>query len=356
MQIATVSFLTVNRMSEITRRKVEHIQAVLEGNATANSVTTGLEHIRFEHNALPDLNLCDIDLATDFLGRSIGAPLLISSMTGGPDVAGMLNLRIAEASQTLNIPFGVGSQRIALEGGSHSGFGPDLRRAAPDVPILANFGAAQLQSWEGPTMARRAVDMIEADALIIHLNPLQEAVQFGGDTNWGGLLEKIAVVAGSIRVPVVVKEVGAGISGAVAKRLCDVGVAAIDVAGVGGTSWAAVEGQRASSGARKQTAEVFRDWGISTAEAICQVRGSCPKTTLIASGGLRDGLDCAKAIRLGADLAAMAAGVLPAAMSNTESLVAHLQNIIDQLRIACFCTGSGDLAQLRCAPLIASPT
>lgn len=339
-------------MVDIARRKDEHIDIVLGQNVASRSVSTGLEAVRFAHVALPELDLNEIDISTEFAGRRMSAPILVSSMTGGPQRAGSMNVHIAEACNALGLAFGVGSQRIALEGGAAAGFGPELRRAAPNVPILANFGAAQLQEWDGPQMAQRAVEMIEADALIIHLNPLQEAVQSGGDTNWRGLYERLGDVCRAVPFPVVVKEVGAGISGNVARRLVEAGVAAIDVAGAGGTSWAAVEAQRAPTRELANVAEAFRDWGIPTATAIADVRSACPQTTLIASGGLKDGVDCAKAIRLGADLTGFAAGVLRAAMESTEATVLNLTTAITQMRIVCFCTGSRTLTDLRRAPLV----
>ena len=339
-------------MSEIDRRKREHLDVILSGAATPAGATTGLEHVRFEHNALPELKMADIDLSTSFLGRSFRAPLLVSSMTGGPERSAQLNLNIAEACNALGLGFGVGSQRIALEGGGDAGFGPELRRAAPNALILANFGAGQLKSWNGPDMARRAVEMIGADALIIHLNPLQEAVQAMGDTDWSGVCKALAKISQQCDFPIIVKEVGAGISAPVAKRLLETGVAAIDIAGLGGTSWSAVEAARAPTTHQRVVAEAFRDWGIPTAQALMAVRAACPAIPLIASGGIRTGIDCAKTIRLGADLTGVAAGVLPSAVESADAISDYLSTLIDQLRITCFCTGSANLAALRQAPLI----
>ena len=343
-------------MTDAVTRKSQHLDIVLKHDVAARGITTGFEQIRFEHVALPEMALADIDLSTSFLNRRLGAPLMISSMTGGPERAEGINRAIAEASQHLRIAFGVGSQRVALEGGTaglaRGGFGRHLRDAAPDVPILANFGAAQLRGWDGGDMARRAVDMIGADALIVHLNPLQEVVQPEGDRDWRGVLDALTALAKASPVPVIVKEVGAGISGALARRLWDAGIRIIDVAGAGGTSWAAVEAERATDARAKEIAAPFRDWGIPTARAVADVRAACPSATVIASGGLRDGLDVAKAIRLGADLGGFAAGVLDAALLGGEALSGRLGVVVEQLRIACFCTGSRDLATLRRAPLV----
>lgn len=313
---------------------------------------TGFEEITFEHSALPELDLDSVDLSTDFIGKQINAPLLVSSMTGGPSRAAQINRNLAIACQTLGLALAVGSQRIAIEGQEISGLGADLRRYAPDIPLLANFGAAQLNLGFGIDEARRAVGMIGADALIIHLNPLQEAVQPEGDRNWSGLLGRIEALARGLHVPIVVKEVGAGISGATARRLVDAGVKVIDVAGAGGTSWAAVEAERAKSPEQAAIARAFVDWGIPTAAAIAQVRAACPSTTIIGSGGIRNGLDAAKAIRLGADIVGQAAGILEAATHSDEAVITQLSITMSQLRIACFCTGSKDLLALKQASLV----
>lgn len=344
------------KMTDGVTRKSQHLDIVLRGDVSARGVTTGLEAIRFEHIALPEMALGDVDLSTTFLNRRLGAPLLISSMTGGPARADGINRAIAETAQHLRIAFGVGSQRVALEGSeaalSRGGFGRHLRDAAPDVPILANFGAAQLAGWDGADVARRAVDMIGADALIVHLNPLQEVVQPEGDRDWRGILARIEALQRASAVPVIVKEVGAGISGVLARRLWDAGIRIIDVAGAGGTSWAAVEAERAGDPLAKAIAAPFRDWGIPTGRAIVDVREALPSATVIASGGLKDGLDVAKAIRLGADLAGFAGGVLEAALGGGDALSAKLGIVVEQLRIACFCTASRTLADLRQARLV----
>lgn len=340
-------------MTDISRRKIEHIDTVLTGGAAISSGETGLERVRFDHVALPELDLSEIDVASRFLGHDINAPLLVSSMTGGPDRSQQLNERIAGACQLLGLPFGVGSQRIALEGHGEAGFSAKLRERAPDVPIFANFGAAQLNEWDGPAMALTALEMIDADALIIHLNPLQEAVQAGGDKNWRGLLDCIANVCATLPKPVIVKEVGAGISASLALQLIEAGAAAIDVSGVGGTSWAGVEAERAETEHQRAVAAAFRDWGIPTATAIRDVRAAAPEIPLIASGGIQTGVDVAKSLRLGADMTGLAAGVLAAAVTSEKALVERLEVIIEQLRITCFCTGSRDLSALRQARLIA---
>lgn len=337
----------------ISDRKSEHLDIVMSGSVQARTVTTGFERIRFEHAAAPEIDLDQVDLSVTFLGRRLAAPFLISSMTGGPERAASINLALAEAAEAKGIAFAVGSQRIAIEGGGDSGITRELRRFAPSVPILGNIGAAQIRGAGGPEFACRAAEMIAADALIVHLNPLQEAVQPGGDRDWTGVLMAIERVVRALSVPVVVKEVGCGISGDLARRLTGMGVAAIDVAGAGGTSWAAVEAERAESWRAREIASAFRDWGIPTATAVAAVRASCPGVPIIASGGLKTGIDAAKAIRLGADLTGFAAGVLPAALDGPEAVIARFDVLIEQLRIACFATASPNLAALRRAPLVA---
>lgn len=339
-------------MERIGVRKSDHLDVVLNRDVQAVRGTQ-LDRINFAHVSLPDLNCADIDLSTVFLGRRIAAPILISSMTGGPRASEAINKAIAEAANSIGLPFGVGSQRIALESSNLSGgLDRSLRKLAPAVPILSNVGAAQLVAWDDPVaICERAVSAIEADALIVHLNPLQEAVQEEGDRNWKGVLTAIERVARSLSVPLIAKEVGAGISGEVARRLWSAGVRIIDVAGLGGTSWAQVEAECATSVKQRAVASVFRDWGIPTAQAILEVRQACPEATVIASGGIRSGLDVARSIRLGADLGAQAAGLLGRATEGPGALVEHLEILIEQLRVVCFCTGSADLAALKTAAL-----
>ena len=292
---------------------------------------------------MPELDLADIDLRSSLLGIDLQAPLLISSMTGGAFRAVAINRHLAEAAQALGIAMGVGSQRVSLQTGNDQG----LTR-----PLLANIGAAQLLENGGMDLAQRAVDTLEASGLIIHLNPLQEAVQPEGDRHWRGVLAQIARAVTVLKVPVVIKEVGAGLSASVAQTLVEAGVQVIDVAGAGGTSWAAVEGERATRAADRAVAMAFAGWGIPTATCVQTVRQALPDVRLIASGGVRDGVDAAKAIRLGADLVGQAASVLPGATLSTEAVIEHFEVVIRQLRVACFCTGSANLAGLRHARLL----
>ena len=339
------------RLTDLTTRKDQHLDVILAGKAR-HGRASGFADIHFVHEALPDLDHGKIDLGADFLGRRLKAPLLISAMTGGPSRAEAINSRLAEAAQHLGIALAVGSQRAALGAeGATPGLDMALRLKAPDTPILANIGAAQLTRGFGVDEARRVLDMIAADALVVHLNPLQEACQPEGDRDWWGVGAALEALVRALDAPVVVKETGAGLSAATAKRLIEMGVAALAVAGAGGSNWAMVEGERATEADDKAHAAAFADWGIPTARAIAEARKACPKATIIGSGGVADGVDAARAIRLGADMVGQAAGVLAAATVSTEAVVAHFQTVIRQLRTVCFCTGSANLTALRRAPL-----
>lgn len=338
----------------LTSRKEQHLDVVLAGQARA-TVTTGLETVLFEHVALPEVSWHAVDLSTRFLDHDIDAPLMIGSMTGGPQRAAAINRSLAQVCQQLRLPLAVGSQRVMIEGGEAAGLDGSLRRLAPDIPILANFGAAQLNRGFGRDQALRAVEAIGASALILHLNPLQEAVQPEGDRDWGGLAAKIGALARDLPVPVVVKEVGAGLSAAVVARLAAEGVTAFDVAGAGGTDWARVEAARATDPDAAQVAACFAGWGIPTAEAIREARQAAPQATIIGSGGIVSGLDAARAIRLGADVVSLAGAVLAAAIDGPDVLWRQLDIVLRQLRTACFCTGSADLAALRRARLRTPP-
>ncbi|MET0295533.1 MAG: type 2 isopentenyl-diphosphate Delta-isomerase [Phenylobacterium sp.] len=331
--------------SAIVTRKDEHLDLALAQQAPLRP--NAFDAVRLPHCALPELDLEAIDLSTRFLGRALALPFMISAMTGGPARGAAINAHLAAAAEALKIPFAVGSQRVALEGSQAAGLGPELRRLAPSIPLWGNFGAAQLLQGYGPDEARRAMEMIGADAMIIHLNPLQEAVQAGGDTAWRGVTTALEALARDLEAPIIVKEVGYGVSPAVARRLRDAGVAAVDVAGSGGTAWAAIEGERATSDAAAETARAFDGWGIPTPQAIASVRAACPDLPLIGSGGVRHGVDAAKAIALGADLVGQAGGLLAAAMVSAEAVIGHIAVMARQLRIACFATGCADLAALR---------
>lgn len=332
----------------IISRKDQHLDLAL---ASPRAEISPFDCYRFEHCALPELDLASVDLSTNFLGHTLRAPLLISAMTGGPEKAARINRHLAEAAQELGIALAVGSQRVALEEEQAHGIDGVVRNAAPDILLFANLGAAQLNLGYSLDHARRAVEMIGANALIVHLNPLQEALQSEGDTDWSGLVEKIGELAGRLDVPVIAKEIGCGISANVARQLQAAGIAGVDIAGCGGTSWAMIEAKRARSEVERRVAECFSDWGIPTPQSLLSVRHACPEIPLIASGGIRHGVDAAKALRLGADLVGQAAGVLPAAMDSTQAVIDHFRIIVRQLKVAMFCTGSATLSDLKTAAL-----
>src|SRR5512143_2903579 len=304
------------KVAPLQQRKADHIQINLEKDVRS-ALETGLDKLRFIHEALPELSLDEIDTNVSIFGKQLAAPILISSMTGGTDQAGTINRRLAEAAQHVGVGMGVGSQRTALEHPEEAeSF--RVRKYAPDILLFANLGAVQLNYGYSVDHCRRAVDMIQADALYLHLNPVQEAVQDGGDTDFSGLAGRIEDICRSLEVPVIAKEVGWGISERTARLLKDCGVAAIDVAGAGGTSWSQVEMHRAKSESTRQLAATFVGWGIPTAESIRMVRRAAPDAMVIASGGIRDGLDIAKCIALGATLGGMAGPFLRAAAESTE--------------------------------------
>jgi len=335
----------------ILGRKDQHLDVVLSGGGR-HALASGFDDWRFVHEALPDLDHAKIDLGADFLGRRLQAPLLISAMTGGPARAEAINARLAEAAQHLGIALAVGSQRAAIEGGATGGLDRSLRDRAPDTPILANIGAAQLTRGFGVEQARRALDMIGADALVVHLNPLQEACQPEGDRDWWGVGAALQALIRDLDAPVIVKETGAGISAVTAQRLIAMGAAGVDVAGAGGANWGLIEGERATDVMDKAHAAAFAAWGIPSARAIAEARNALPEALIIGSGGVRDGVDVAKAVRLGADVVGMASGVIQAATESTEAVVAHFQTVIRQLRTVCFCTNAANVAALKRVPLL----
>jgi isopentenyl-diphosphate Delta-isomerase len=333
-------------LGDIEQRKRDHIDIILSGRARHTSGNS-FDAFDFEHCALPDIDFNAIDLASEFLGKSLRLPYLASSMTGGPEKGGTINHNIAIAAQELGFAMGVGSQRIALGGGSGHGLDDSVRKVAPDIYLFANLGAVQLVHGMSVGDAKRAVETIRADALILHLNPLQEVLQPGGDVNWRGVAAAMEQVCRHVGVPVIAKEVGAGISASVALKLRDLGIAAIDVAGTGGSSWAAVEGLRQRDEHQQTLGEVYRNWGLATADALVEIRHALPDMPLIASGGIRHGLDGAKAIRLGANLVGQAGSLLKSATQGPEAIISHVKAWEKALKIACFCTNSVSLEDLR---------
>ena len=330
----------------LERRKAEHLRINLEEDVSFPRLRTGLERYRFDHNALPEISLEQVDTTTTFLGKQLSLPLLISSITGGTAEAQRINFSLAEGAQAAGIAMGLGSLRAALES-PHLADTFRIRSLAPDILLFANLGAAQLKTDIGPDACERAVVLAQADALIVHLNPLQEALQAKGDTDWRGVLDSIERVCQRLDVPVVAKEVGWGISASVARRLANAGVSAIDVAGSGGTSWSQVEMHRAPTERLRRLSMHFADWGIPTAESLAEVRASLPELPLIASGGLRSGMDLAKVLALGADLGGIAGPFLQAANDSADAVADLAKEIGDVLRTAMFCLGVGDIDSLK---------
>jgi isopentenyl-diphosphate Delta-isomerase len=326
------------------QRKADHIRICLEEDVQFRT-SNGLEKYRFSHCCLPELDYDQLDVSTSFLGKKLGAPLLISSMTGGTDRARTINRRLATVAQTYGLAMGVGSQRVAIEQGQTADTFR-VRDIAPDILLFANLGAVQLNYGYGVEQCQRAVEILEADALILHINPLQECIQPKGDRNFSGLLQKIEQVCTTLKIPVIAKEVGNGISAAMAQQLIDVGIQAIDVAGAGGTSWSLVEGARADQDLQRQLGRTFADWGIPTADCLVQIRRNQPQIPLIASGGLRNGLDMAKAIALGADLAGLALPFLTAADLSSANVTNLVELLLAELKTAMFCSGSPNLVSL----------
>jgi isopentenyl-diphosphate delta-isomerase len=335
--------------TELVNRKSDHIKINLEQDVRS-ALTTGLENYHFVHEALPELDLKRVDTTLDLFGKRLAAPILISSMTGGTAEAETINLRLAEAAQEVGVAMGVGSQRAALEHPEQAATF-QVRRVAPDILLFANLGAVQLNYGYTLDHCRRAVDMIQADALILHLNPLQEAVQAIGDVNFAGLAKKIEKICKKMEVPVIAKEVGWGISEQAAKLLANCGISAIDVAGAGGTSWSQVEMHRAPNEFTRQLAATFVGWGIPTADSILNVKKAVPKMTVFASGGLKDGLDIAKCVALGATLGGMAGQFLKVAAISIEKAVEMLKLTKRQIEVTMFAAGVGTLKSLKAGKL-----
>ena len=336
----------------ITERKGRHIDVCLSGAAAYTTRTTGFERLDLPYRALPECDLDAIDTGTTLFGKRLAAPLLIGAMTGGSQHAGLINRHLAEAAQRLGIGMMLGSQRVMLERPeTRSGFA--VRWVAPDVLVIGNLGVAQLLRGYGAAELEEACGLVGADAMALHTNPLQEALQEGGDERFAGLTERLRAVVPAVSVPVLLKEVGHGLSGAVARSVADVGFAALDVAGAGGTSWAKVE-DLVRFGAVRHPDLV--EWGIPTATALREVRAALPDMPLIASGGIRTGLDVAKALALGAQAVAIAQPLLAPALASADAVERSLRRTLFELRVAMFACGARDLAALsEVAPSVREP-
>lgn len=330
----------------LEKRKSDHIRINLEEDVGFKGLTTGLENYRFLHQALPEIDLHQVDTSVTVFGKKLKAPILISSMTGGTEQAQAINRTLAQAAEARGIAMGLGSQRAAIEDPS---LAPtfQVRELAPTTVLLANLGAVQLNYGYTIEHCRRAVDMLGADALILHFNALQEAVQPEGDTRFSGLLNKIEAVCRALPVPVIAKEVGWGFSDDTVRRLVEAGVSAIDVAGAGGTSWSQVEMYRAATEAQRRVAGTFVSWGIPTSEAVLAAKRAAPNISIFASGGLRNGLDIAKCIALGATLGGMAGPFLKAAVESLEAVLDEIKIAQTELQIAMFGIGVSSIDRLQ---------
>jgi len=336
----------------LEQRKNDHLQICLREDVEFKGLTAGFEHYRLVHQALPDLAPDDIDLTVSFLGKRLRAPLLISPMTGGTPAAGEINRRLATAAEALGVAMGVGSQRAAIEEPALAST-YRVRDVAPQIVLLANLGAVQLNYGCGLDECRRAIEMIEADALVLHLNPLQEYLQNEGNRNFRGLLSRIEAVCRELRAPVIVKEVGWGLSSQVVRALLEAGVSVVDVAGAGGTSWSRVEKYRSPAGRASHLAAAFDRWGIPTAEAIRGARAVAgEEATIVGSGGIRDGLQAAKALALGANLVGLALPLLRPATVSAEAVIQRLDQLLAELRLAAFASASRTVEALRHSPLV----
>ena len=321
-------------------RKAEHIELALDPKNQLERKF--FDEIYLEHEALPEIDLAEVDTSVEFLGRTLSAPLLISCMTGGTGEATRINRNLAAAAEQCGVACGVGSQRKALEDAStEESF--RIRPLAPNVPLLGNLGAVQFNYGFGIEECRRAVEMIEADALYLHLNVLQEAIQPEGQCNFKGLVERIGEIASQLEVPIIIKEIGCGISGKTARRLHDAGIRMIDTAGLGGTSWSRIEGHRAEDIA---IGDLFANWGVPTTRSIREL-AAIDGMTVIGSGGLRTGIDAAKSIALGADLVGMAYQFLLAANESTEKVVEKIEQTVRELKISMFCCGARNVTELK---------
>lgn len=335
----------MDNSTETNRRKSDHIRINLEEDVRSG-ITTGLENYTLRHSALPEIDLEKIDTSVNFLGNTVALPFLVSSMTGGTEDAYRINQNLALNAEKFNIAMGVGSQRAGLEDQpTMQTF--KVRDFAPNILLFANLGAVQLKYGYSVEHCQQAIDAIGADALVLHLNPLQEALMGEGDTDFSGLLKKIEGVCRKINVPVIVKEVGWGISSDVARQLVEAGVNAIDVAGAGGTSWSEVEKHRMKSDVNREVAAAFINWGISTAACIKEIHSVMPEIPLIASGGLKNGIDIAKCIALGASMGGMARQFLLAAAESAEALDKRITVYQRQFVVAMFAVGALNISELQ---------
>ena len=335
-------------------RKAEHISICLDEKAQAREATTGFEDIQFVHRALPEVDKAKVDVSTKVFGHKFSAPIIVGAMTGGTEEATRINAAIAEAVETLQLGMGVGSQRAAIENPKLAKTFAIARKKAPNAFLIANIGGIQLVHGYGVKEVKQAVEMIDADAVAVHLNALHEAVQPEGQTAFKGVLAKICEVAGEIDKPVIVKETGAGIAAEDVKRLEKAGVKAIDVGGAGGTSFAAVEYYRSETDSVQHfLGDAFWDWGIPTAASLAETTQTV-KIPVIASGGVRSGVDVAKSLALNACLASVSQPVLEAAVKGAKATDQLLSLFIEELRNVMFLVGAAKVQDMAKVPVVVS--
>lgn len=326
----------------ISDRKLEHLWLCRHCDVEHKHKKTGFEEIELIHKALPQINKEEINIKTKFLGKTLNAPIIITGMTGGHPASLAINRELANAAEQLKIGLGMGSQRAAVENPQLKSTYTVMRDEAPTTFIIGNIGASQLEYID------KAANMMKLDAMAIHLNPLQEAIQPEGDVDASDQLNYIGEAAQNLDIPVIIKETGAGIKKEDAISLSGVGAAAIDVAGAGGTSWAAVETYRSED---PSMGNLFRDWGIPTAVSTLEVIGSAD-IPVISSGGIRNGLDAAKALALGAEAVGLALPILKEAYIGSEAINLKISKFIEELKIAMYLVGASDLAELRKSDLL----
>jgi isopentenyl-diphosphate Delta-isomerase len=338
---------------QISSRKREHVAIALSRDVSFRTRSAGFEAWDFVHNALPECDVADIDPHAVFLNRTLSFPLIVSSMTGGYPDALKINRQLAEVCAEKRLAMGVGSQRQAIDSSAYHRTFSVVREVAPDIPVYGNLGAPEVGRLKDAAPVLRLLDMIRADGFAVHLNPLQEYLQPEGNPEFRGVLDGIAMLVRQLPVPVIVKEIGAGISAEVARRLVDVGVRIIDVAGAGGTSWAGVEILRrdAARNREQDPAEVFWDWGIATTDALRQVaalKQNVGDLTILGSGGINSGLSLAKAIAMGADAGAAARPLLKAlSKGGQKALAVLIDGWKHQFVGAMFLTGSRSVKALQ---------
>jgi isopentenyl-diphosphate delta-isomerase len=340
-------------MSGIEARKLKHIRVSLEEDVEAD-IGTGLQDVRLVHRALPEIDMGDVSTEATLFGKRLSAPLIISAITGGTSEAKRINEVLASVAEEKGIGMGVGSQRIAIAQPETAHTFAVVRERAPTAFVMGNIGCPQLGLGWGPEEAQRCVDMVDADALAIHMNPLQEAVQVGGDTSYRGILGRVEEVASALSVPVVMKETGCGVSYEDAQRMEAAGARGLEVSGLGGTSWSAVEhhiAREAGEGRREYLGRALWNWGIPTAASVVETSRRTG-LTIIASGGLRTGADVAKSIALGADAAGMAKPFLEKAVEGPEALGEHVDNLVQELKVVMFLVGAKSVEELQGVPAL----